>query len=72
MELDLTAVERYLQDRARTPFFLFAERTDLSEMRRGLQAMGLHLLSLSTLCPSDDRLRGMRDSAHGCAHRPSR
>ena len=56
MELNLTAVERYLQDGARTPFFLFAERTDLSEVRRGLQAMGLHLLSLSTLCPSDDRL----------------
>ena len=56
MELNLTAIERYLQDRARTPFFLFAERTALAELRRGLQAMGLHLLSLSTLCPSDDRL----------------
>ena len=56
MELNLTAVERYLQDGARTPFFLFAERTALSDVRRGLQAMGLHLFSLSTLCPSDDRL----------------
>ena len=49
MELNLTAIERYLQDRARTPFFLFAERTALAELRRGLQAMGLHVLSLSAL-----------------------
>ena len=56
MELNLTAIERYLQDRARTPFFLFAERTALAELRRGLQAMGLHVLSLSALCPADDRL----------------
>ena len=56
MELDLTAVERYLQDRARTPFFLFAKRTDLFRVRGGLQAMGLQVLSLSALCSSNDRL----------------
>ena len=56
MELNLTAIERYLQDEARTPYFLFAERTDLSEVHRGLQAMGLHVLSLSALCPADARL----------------
>lgn len=61
MELNLTAVERYLQDGARTPFFLFSERTDLSEVHGRLRTMGLQSLSLSELCPADDRLPSLDD-----------
>lgn len=61
MEWNLTAVERYLQDGARTPFFLFAARTDLSAVRQRLQAMGLRVLSLSALCPAEDRLPSLDD-----------
>ena len=53
---DLTAVERYLQDRERTPFFLFAGGSVYAQLRHGLQGLGLHLLTLSSLFSAEDRL----------------
>ena len=56
MKLNLTPIERYLQDGARTPFFSFAEGAGYEEACRRLLGMGLHLSSLSALCPTEDRL----------------
>ena len=53
---DLTAVERYLQDRERTPFFLFAGGSVYAQLRHRLQGLGLHLLTLSSLSSEEDRL----------------
>lgn len=55
MGLDLTPIERYLQDGERTPFFLFAGEAEYEEARRRLQGMGLHVFALSSLCPGEDR-----------------